>query len=65
MNSKGIKALLDKLGYGNNIVIILGNGSFKISITGECHVQQIKDIFNVIKWEYDGNKVVFYITTKE
>lgn len=54
------KLLLDK-GYDNAIITMLGNGSYKLSITGKVHVQEIKDMFEVIKWEYDDDKVLFYI----
>lgn len=52
--------LLDA-GYDDCVITMLGNGSYKLSITGQVHVQEIKDMFEVIKWEYDDDKVLFYI----
>jgi len=62
MSSKDIKTMLNQIGYDKSLVTVLGNNNWKINITGECHVQEIKDMFNVVKWEYEGNKAVFYIT---
>jgi len=58
MNSFEIKETLNKMGYEQNTVTILDN-SYKLVISGSVHVQEIKDEFNVIKWEYSGNKVIF------
>ena len=58
MNSKDIKTKLNKIGYPQSTVSILDNG-YKLSISGSVHVQEIKDNFNIIKWEYSGNKVIF------
>ena len=60
MNSFEIKETLSQMGYKQNIVSIVDNG-YKLSISGSVHVQEIKDKFNVIKWEYSGNKVIFDI----
>jgi len=58
MNSFEIKETLSQMGYKQNIVTILDNG-YKLSISGSVHVQEIKDKFDVMKWEYSGNKVLF------
>lgn len=60
MNSFEIKETLNEMGYKQSTVSILDN-SYKLTISGSVHVQEIKDKFNVIKWEYSGNKVIFYV----
>lgn len=52
--------LLDA-GYENCVITMLGSGSYKLSITGQVHVNEIKEMFEVIKWEYNNDKVLFYI----
>lgn len=60
MNSKDIKQKLNELGYENVIISITNNG-IKLRIVGNVYVQEIKDNFNVVKWEYSGNAVEFVL----
>jgi hypothetical protein len=61
MTTSDIKTALERMGYELFNIVELGNHSFKITITGACHVQQIKDILPIAKWEYDDDKVLFWI----
>ena len=56
-----IKLILFANGYTNAIVTTLGNNQYRIVISGEVHIGQIKELFNVIKWSYVDGKAEFYI----
>jgi len=62
MSKNAIKVILLTNNYPNHIITVLGENQYRIQIEGEVHVQQIKDLFNVIKWEYNKNRAEFYIT---
>ena len=54
-----IEQTLNKLGYSNFTINKLKDGSSKVIISGEVFVQEIKDNFEVIKWDYEDRKVMF------
>lgn len=61
MNRGYIDEKLIQAGISNYTIENVSLRIKKIIISGIVHVQAVKDIFNVIKWEYDNNKVVFTI----
>ena len=56
-----INNVLLNLGYEDYTITCLGQEHYRISILGKCHIQDIKDNFNVSKWEYQNGKPTFYL----
>lgn len=61
MKEEDITTLLLQNKILNKIEITKTKGIFKLVIHGELWIQQIKDIFNVIDWEYSKGVAIFYI----
>lgn len=61
MTTLDIKKALNEIGYEDIMIKKTGDKTFKITVVGECHIQAVKDILPIGKWEYDNNKVLFWI----
>ena len=61
MLKTNIESILIQNDYPNHIITVLGNNKYNIRIIGEVHVQQIKELFSVIKWSYEKGNAEFYI----
>lgn len=61
MSKQRIEDILNSNNITEFWITVLGNNAYRLNIPGEVHVQQIKDLFNVSKWEYSGKNVIFYI----
>ena len=62
MSKTHIELLLKKLNIEDYIITVLGNNRHKLSIPGQVWIQQIKETFNVDKWEYSDGKATFYLS---
>lgn len=61
MSKTHIELQLKHLKIEDYTLTVLGNNLFRLSIAGEVWIQQIKETFNVQKWEYNNGQAVFYI----
>ncbi len=61
MNIESIQAKLTQLGYSKSNITVMNKRQIKMIIPGEVHVQQIKDSFDVSKWEYNEQKIEFVV----